>query len=575
PDVEDILRSIKANNVTPYNLEVNGEKVPDASPGTNYEDALQSALKLLQSVDSEAGNANVIFISDGEPYPSPQEFSDEVAQLKALPAKLQAFGAGERAELPPLQILNPNAQIFTTTDDLLGVFSGLQPPSKVAAEPPLAGVTIYLDLNNNGQLDTDEPSQVTNSKGTFTFTDLVPGTYIVREVEPDGFTITAPEKGFATVTVEAGQGLTGVDFGNVESPATGSIAGLKWDDLNGNGGRDSQILKGFPPNAVFVVDLSGSTIINNFKGTPVGDVNNTGQANTVLDAELAGFTALNDQLINIGAGNESKVGIVVFAERGLQVDMDPATPGLQVYTTPLADNNRNGIPDVQEVLAQIQAFNPNYVYGQGTYQVKIGGQSMDIGAGTNFEPPLQLARSTAGAIGTEDINIIFLSDGNPGGGTQGTTYQYYQTNFLDEAQSIQASGFNVVAFGVGEGASLEALRKIDPEAQIFTTTDEIIDVFSGTGSGESGSISRGELEPVLPGVTVYVDLNNNGILDDGEPSQVTDDNGQYQFSDLKPGTYVVREIVPAGYRQTFPGDAHRVELGADQQVSGLNFGNVK
>jgi hypothetical protein len=59
-------------------------------------------------------------------------------------------------------------------------------------------------------------------------------------------------------------------------------------------------------------------------------------------------------------------------------------------------------------------------------------------------------------------------------------------------------------------------------------------------------------EPGLPGVTIYLDLNKNGVLDVGEPRQVTDKSGNYKFLNLKAGTYVVREVVPDGYTQTFP-----------------------
>src|SRR5262249_12169166 len=60
------------------------------------------------------------------------------------------------------------------------------------------------------------------------------------------------------------------------------------------------------------------------------------------------------------------------------------------------------------------------------------------------------------------------------------------------------------------------------------------------------------------GVLVYVDLNNNGSLDKGEPSQQPSVNGAYRFANLKPGTYAIRlalgteGIDPATMKQTFP-----------------------
>lgn len=39
-------------------------------------------------------------------------------------------------------------------------------------------------------------------------------------------------------------------------------------------------------------------------------------------------------------------------------------------------------------------------------------------------------------------------------------------------------------------------------------------------------------DPVLPGVTVFLETNNNGVLDPGETSTVTDINGNYAFTNL-------------------------------------------
>lgn len=62
-------------------------------------------------------------------------------------------------------------------------------------------------------------------------------------------------------------------------------------------------------------------------------------------------------------------------------------------------------------------------------------------------------------------------------------------------------------------------------------------------------------EAGLAGWTVYLDLNDNGILDPEEPRQLSGPDGQYVFENLRPGTYVVAEVLQPGYVQTFPGEA--------------------
>jgi hypothetical protein len=87
-----------------------------------------------------------------------------------------------------------------------------------ANELILPGQTIFLDLNNNGQLDTGEPLSVTNSLGSFTFTDLRPAQYSVRMVAPKGWEITYPTSsgggaGLHLVTLQSGQTRDDLDFG--------------------------------------------------------------------------------------------------------------------------------------------------------------------------------------------------------------------------------------------------------------------------------------------------------------------------------------------------------------------------
>src|SRR4051794_19420818 len=59
------------------------------------------------------------------------------------------------------------------------------------------------------------------------------------------------------------------------------------------------------------------------------------------------------------------------------------------------------------------------------------------------------------------------------------------------------------------------------------------------GNGEIGQ----------PNVHVYLDSNQNGILDQGEPATTTDSAGAYRFFNLEPGIYAIGEQVPSGWIQ--------------------------
>ena len=303
------------------------------------------------------------------------------------------------------------------------------------------------------------------------------------------------------------------------------IEGFKWHDVNGNGIRDTDLLQGENPRVVFGVDVSGSTS-SAFAGSGVGDVNGDGDSNTILDAQLAGFLALNQALIDRGFGHTAAVSVTVFGSSAAPLDMDPLATGVQLTKTPLADVNGNGVRDVEEILRQIG-------YGH-----------QGVGTMTNFEAGLQATISTLNAAGPASgrPNVVFLSDGQ----------QNYGGSFSDEVNLLRNSmGANLRAFGVGAGAELSQLRTIDPNAAIFTTTDELINVFSGLSSEEVRYTEVG-----LEGWPIYLDLNNNGRLDPGEPAASTDASGRYSFTGLPAGQYTVAEVQRTGWVQTAPAFNH-------------------
>ena len=58
----------------------------------------------------------------------------------------------------------------------------------------------------------------------------------------------------------------------------------------------------------------------------------------------------------------------------------------------------------------------------------------------------------------------------------------------------------------------------------------------------------------LAETTVFLDRNFNGLLDDGEPRQLTDENGGYRLTRLRPGIYEVRQVLRRGDTQTIPAE---------------------
>jgi uncharacterized protein (TIGR03118 family) len=82
-----------------------------------------------------------------------------------------------------------------------------------SSDPGLAGRTVFLNKDGSGTADGTNPQTTTDANGDFTFTGLAAGTYEVMEVIPanNGQILTTSPQ---TVTLTAGQTVTGVDIGN-------------------------------------------------------------------------------------------------------------------------------------------------------------------------------------------------------------------------------------------------------------------------------------------------------------------------------------------------------------------------
>jgi uncharacterized protein (DUF2141 family) len=77
----------------------------------------------------------------------------------------------------------------------------------------------------------------------------------------------------------------------------------------------------------------------------------------------------------------------------------------------------------------------------------------------------------------------------------------------------------------------------------------------------------------LQGVTVYADANNNGLPDASETKTATDASGNYTLSGLKAGSYIVRQILPASFKQISPGNGfgNHLTIAAGQTLNNANF----
>ena len=149
-----------------------------------------------------------------------------------------------------------------------------------ASETGRANRTVYLDLNNDGVLQSTEPTALTDTTGAFAFTTVNPGTYVVRLQPVFGYKITTPAGGTYSVTVGKGSTRSGGLFG--EKPVALKFASPA--SLATTGGK---------PVALVVADF------NNDKKLDVATADSAGNDVTVF---------LNKGDGSFGAGKKFAVG---------------------------------------------------------------------------------------------------------------------------------------------------------------------------------------------------------------------------------------------------------------------------
>lgn len=155
-------------------------------------------------------------------------------------------------------------------------------------------------------------------------------------------------------------------------------------------------------NLAIVIDISHSTYRDTFSGTPIGDINNDGKSNTVLDAEIKAVLDLLDVIKEDPEKNNNNVniGIILFDTEG-QYKGEYATEG---HYNPLSADGK--------------AVNPTLVSHLKSIKTAINGDQVSkLNWGyTNFDDALDKAIDyfEDDAVDTDRTNVmLFISDGVP------------------------------------------------------------------------------------------------------------------------------------------------------------------
>ncbi|MFN9384180.1 MAG: SdrD B-like domain-containing protein [Pirellulaceae bacterium] len=389
-------------------------------------------------------------------------------------------------------------------------------------DPGIAGWTVFVDLNRSGVWDAGEPTTVTAADGRYFFGNLQPGTYLVQELIPTGWEVVPTFSDVHSVTVFSGTTSVAPDFANFDSVAfsPGTISGEVWDDLNGNGVRE-----------VGDNGLAGWTIFIDANGNGVLD---TGESQSTTTASGAySFSSVNPGSITL---------------KVVQQAAWRATSPLSGLRTVTLRGGQN--------LTGIQ-------FGQ--YQLKEAGIS-----GTVYADKNRNGARDPGEPGLSGLTVFLDSNNNglldAGEPTQATSVDLFYTPSTDEAGRY---AFTHLASGSYQ------VRVIVPDRLSATPADQLVHTVSLTPGqlatqvdtaavyrsaqiqgikyeDRNRNLVRDADEGAIAGAVVYIDLDRDNIQDDLEPSTTTGSDGSYTFTEMQPGSYVVRSRPGSGYLQSSP-----------------------
>jgi hypothetical protein len=465
-------------------------------------------------------------------------------------------------------------------------------PETAGDDKPLAGWVIHLAGSASATATTD-------ANGFYHFDNLGPGSYTLSEDLQNGWLQTAAPSG--PITAESGQDVPNQDFRNFKGL---TVAGLKFNDHNGNGMRDEgdeglcgwQIM--MDGNVVATTDANGNySIPHVVPGVHTfQEVTQSGWKETRGGPN--GFTFnVNGNVLHLNFGNFKLVTIsgTKFEDHdgdGGRSPIDQGLPGWQikmdgvVVATTDADGNYS-IPNV----------------GPGTHTVQevlqSGWTRTKGGSGPGGAYTI-VASSGVDAPGTDFGNFKLVT-------ISGTKFEDHNGNGMRNLPTDQGlAGWQIKLDGVimattdsngsftisGVGPGTHNLAEVAQPGYVETkgggAPGGSYRVTTNSGVNVSGD-DFGNFKLVTISGSEFEDHNGDGVQEagdqgvqgwhirlDGQDMATTDANGAYTIMGVGPGNHVVQEIPQAGYTETRGSPfGYFLTTSSGNAITGKDFGNFK
>ncbi len=406
---------------------------------------------------------------------------------------------------------------------------------------PLAGVTVYLDLDRNEIPDPGEPSTTTDASGAYTFADLASGTYAVTQVPPDGFIQDTP----APLLGEALRG----EILDVQPAPGASPAGMAW--VNGDLHVVERSQDGGVSTSIFAVDPASWTVEGSIQVPgSIFDITHDGTSFWGADyqnQQIRQFDSAGNVIRQLPSPGSFPTGIAWDGESQTlwvldysadQIDQIDPADGAILHSFPAPDAESAGLD-----------YDGTHLWLNGMVSRKT--YALDPASGT-------IARSldTPQAFEDENSNLPL------GLAFDGASLRIAQNN----SKQIFQVGLRSPAPRVVE------LTAASPTAGGVDFVDFRLGTISGTVFDDRDGV-RSASEPGLDGWRAYLDTDGDGQFDSWEPTAATDASGSFTFTGVRDGSHGVGVVQRApGWVLTSSPVQTATIAASGGTVAGIDFG---
>lgn len=168
----------------------------------------------------------------------------------------------------------------------------------------------------------------------------------------------------------------------------------------------------------------------------------------------------------------------------------------------------------------------------------------------------------------------FLSARRVVGGTGG--YQFAHDIEVDTGGNVFLAGEwgSTGEFDVGDATAVRTSPSGEGQGFILKLTQGLGAISGTVFNDQNQNGIRDGNEPRLADAIVYLDLNGNEALDAGEPSAASTWDGTYLIMHVAPGSYTLRQSMPAGWIGTKPASSvYNIAVAVDQFLGDRMYGD--